>query len=746
MTHPNSRRLSPVPGIGLEGYTDEISVPAGGTIQLMIGGPPATAKLKIVRLIHGDPHPDGPGFKESAVDWGQSISVDVAEQFTDYGSYIEIPHADSLHPTEAFTLAMWYYPTLLGGGWHTLAAKWGAPGDLCYALYCCGDRLLTAAISYDGHTVVWAAAREFVQKMEWQFVAFTYDSKSGELYLYTGKKGAPDPRYSSPKRGEAGLIHLVASPKKVGAGPIHRSKVPLLFGATPDPDNPQRHWAHFNGKIGHPVLLGEALDHKRVLALAEGEDPQDLASVLGCWDLSQTVTGSRVVDVSPNGNHGIAVNAPARAVTGPWWAGLESRRYTENPQDYNAIHLHEDDLEDARWEPTAELQVPAEARSGIYAARLENGHDRLFLPFIVRPSAPRSELGYLIPTLTWQAYGSNRSPWSHTEDGVLDRALCLYQVHSDGSMIYYRTRRQPTRSWNPSAGFQHWGAHTVTANLYLVDWLETQGFEYDVFIDEDLHRQGYDRLAPYRCVIIGSHPEYWTEAMLDGLTAYLRRGGRVMYLAGNGLSWVTSLDPERPYLIEVRKGGEGDYPDWWRVEPGQFQHSTTLEVGGPWARRGRPPRSILGLDYAASFFAPSKGQWGFERLPASYESQFAFIFEGVGDHETIGDFGLNLGTAAGFEMDSVQEWHWSEALPKPVVLARARCDLFSPPFHMPVPPVAELMISAFPEGGVVFGAGSVTWSGSLSHNQYNNNVSRITDNVLRRFLHTPRGKSVLDPS
>jgi N,N-dimethylformamidase len=28
----------------------------------------------------------------------------------------------------------------------------------------------------------------------------------------------------------------------------------------------------------------------------------------------------------------------------------------------------------------------------------------------------------------------------------------------------------------------------------------------------------------------------------------------------------------------------------------------------------------------------------------------------------------------------------------------------------------------------------MAWAGSLSHNDYKNNVSRITDNVVRRFV------------
>jgi N,N-dimethylformamidase len=39
-----------------------------------------------------------------------------------------------------------------------------------------------------------------------------------------------------------------------------------------------------------------------------------------------------------------------------------------------------------------------------------------------------------------------------------------------------------------------------------------------------------------------------------------------------------------------------------------------------------------------------------------------------------------------------------------------------------------------PNGGAVWSSSSIAWAGSLSHNRYNNNVSRITNNVLKRFV------------
>ena len=46
------------------------------------------------------------------------------------------------------------------------------------------------------------------------------------------------------------------------------------------------------------------------------------------------------------------------------------------------------------------------------------------------------------------------------------------------------------------------------------------------------------------------------------------------------------------------------------------------------------------------------------------------------------------------------------------------------------------------DGGAVFAVGSVTWTGSLSHADYQNDVARITRNVLDRFCSLPRGTRV----
>ncbi|MDE2998575.1 MAG: hypothetical protein OXU79_05780 [Gemmatimonadota bacterium] len=737
MSNPRFQKLSPVPGLGLEGYADEMTVSAGAEIAFKLGGPPGTVEVNLSRMIHGDPNPAGPGYREERVSWGQPDRIEVFEQPTDYGSYMEIPHSNTLNPKGPFTVGLWFQPTLGGGGWRALVVKWTRE-NLGYGIFFAGERFLTVAVSHDGRTAHWATARENIHVGNWQFVAFSYRSDSGEIRLYQqvgDTAGVVETRSSRDK--------LSLSSKKIQKGSVFAGNAPLLFGACQDADRSGCHWAHFTGKIAHPVILGSALDSKAVQALAGGQDPSTLGPVIGNWHLGLDVTGPRVVDLSDNGNHGLAVNAPGRAVTGPFWGGMPSRLYTDRPEDYNAIYLHEDDLEDAGWPTAFSVAVPSDARSGIYTLQARSDSDTLFVPFIVTSKTPRSELAFLIPTLTWQAYGSNRAAYSYTEDGVLDRTLCTYDVHSDGSMVHYYSRLQPTRGWNPGAGFQNWGAHNITANLYLIDWLEALGFAYEVFADEDLHRGGVDLLSGYQCVVMGSHPEYHTENMVDSLAAYVRNGGRLVYLGGNGLYWVTSIDTRRPYLLELRRGGEGDYGPTYDPAPGESQHSTTLELGGLWARRGRPPRRTVGVEHASNAWIEAGEKRGFRRLPSSMDARYAWVFDGVGQDEIIGDFGLNLGSAAGFEMDAVQAWAWDRFTPEPVVLARAAHPDLVPARRTHVSPSADVAIMDYAGGGAVFSAGSVTWTGSLSHSGYSNNVSMITRNVIRRFLDTPAGQTVL---
>src|SRR5207244_2624348 len=129
--------------------------------------------------------------------------------------------------------------------------------------------------------------------------------------------------------------------------------------------------------------------------------------------------------------------------------------------------------------------------------------------------------------------------------------------------------------------------HQLNADLHLINWMEAKAFKYDVITDHDLDAEGMSVLAPYKVIVTGSHPEYWSGKMLDSMKEYLEKGGRLMYLGGNGFYWVTANDPEQRHTVEVRRYNGTQA---WHAEPGEVYLSTTGEMGGLWRARGRPPQ------------------------------------------------------------------------------------------------------------------------------------------------------------
>src|SRR5438874_2467153 len=116
--------LSPFPGVTLEGYADCVGVAAGESIRFMLSGSRGEALFSIVRPVHGDPNPAGPGVKVEPVPWAEDSTVLVSPRRLDLGSFVEVPHSGALAPRGSLTLALWHFPTLLTGHWQTLAAKW----------------------------------------------------------------------------------------------------------------------------------------------------------------------------------------------------------------------------------------------------------------------------------------------------------------------------------------------------------------------------------------------------------------------------------------------------------------------------------------------------------------------------------------------------------------------------------------------------------------------------------------------
>ena len=575
-----------------------------------------------------------------------------------------------------------------------------------------------------------------MRRHQWLFVAASYDGQSGEVRLIQ----RPLPRAP----GDDLISPPVERHEKLAPGLTVAASGPFLFAV----GNAGVH--HFNGKIDRPRLASRALSGDEMDALSGAAVPSELADcVLGCWDFAADISSDRISDLSRHGLHGEVVNLPTRGVTGHNWDGQE-HNWRHALDQYGAIHFHQDDLYDAGWETDFTFVIPDDLPSGVYAARLRHGSDTDRIPFFVL--APKgtatSPVAFLVPTASYMAYANTRQrlqPNIIFGDGrpewVNDSYLAtheevsgsLYDLHDDRSGIHYSSRLRPVMNMKPGDN-RPWG---FPADMNIVAWLRHIEQGVDIITDEDLHREGSALLQPYRCILTGSHPEYHSTEMLDGIEGYLAQGGRLMYLGGNGFYWRIAFRDDKPGVIEVRRAEDGTRA--WMSPVGEYYQSFNGEYGGLWRRNGRPPNQLVGIGFAAQGFERSGH---YERQGGADDPRAAFALAGVAPGP-IGDFGSIGGGAAGEEID---RWDTRDGTPiHALVLARAnnfgadmlrtKEDFLSTMPAFDDPNVrADMVFFECPQGGGVFTTGSIAWISSLAHNGYDNNVAQITANVLRRFI------------
>ena len=731
------------------GYADQLSVAPQDTIRFHVSCQRPTYRADIVRLIHGDPNPRGPGFKEELVPTTVSGEYPGHQQAVHTGSHAVVPDAPQLRVSEGLALQAWIWPTTPHKGRQGILSKWSEV-DGGYALVLDEGGVLTGWLTdSEGHTEQVRIATP-LREAEWYFVALSFDAHSGRLAVYQEPlRSWPQDQTRASQTASTDVRAIAESRADCLVAGLWQS------GA----DGQVRVGHHFNGKIERPCVFRRGLSREELISLQRGASPLAFGDdLVAAWDFSLDMASDTVTDTSPHGLHGRTVNMPARAMTGHNWSGSETD-FRAIPHEYGAIHFHDDDLEDAGWQVDFSWTLPADCKSGVYAARLrtEDGEDHI--PFFVRPPRGRAtaDIAFLAPTNSYLAYANehlsqispelapnqNRGEPTPEDRYVADNGLLsLYDHHTDGSGVCYSSRLRPIMNMRPRYHMRTLSCpHQFPADLHLIDWLEAQDHAYDVITDEDLHAEGLDLLAPYKVILTGSHPEYWSGPMLDALETYLHNGGRLMYLGGNGFYWITSSAPGRPHVVEVRRrvGTRS-----WQAKPGEYHHSTTGEPGGLWRDRGRTPQRLVGVGFTTQGFDNSAP---YQRKPASFDPRATFIFEGIGAEEAIGAFDslvLNYG-AAGFELDRAERSLGTPAHALVLASSSGHSDAYQHVVEEVLlsdskqggtvnPKVrADMVYFEYPRGGAVFSASSIAWCGALSHNQYDNTVSRITDNVLRRF-------------
>ncbi|WP_192255566.1 N,N-dimethylformamidase beta subunit family domain-containing protein [Mesorhizobium caraganae] len=712
----------PLPAI--IGYVAPLSAKAGEVLEFKISsGGNRDVAASVVRLDCCDPNPAGPGAKSESVEFGLKPRYRAIEQRARLGSCAvgPIPRRSE---TSGLVVRLIVQPKLSGATTQTIFSLQNPDGSKGLALVLVDGTLFLKRLRQPQMTIDLELA---LCLNEWTDLEVAFDDNGVSV------------RRSAIHLGENSEVAAVATELVDALRSVdHICFAAIWIGHAED---------CFNGSIEAPRVSD-----------ANG-------NVLASWTFANT--GREWIEDDIDRSRRLTlINMPMRAVRSSSWTG-RNMDWKVAPQDYAAITFHADDLSDCKWETTIAVEVPAGLPSGVYGLLVDNGIGTDTIPFYVLrdPGLPRQKILFLAPTFTYMAYanhargnfsGALRSrveEWNaypHNPDNIGAFGHSTYNRHPDGSGITLSSRLRPIMTMRPryltyfdenGSGMRHF-----SADSHLTDWLRVKGFSFDVLTDEDLDRDGTAALSGYDVVLTGTHPEYHTRRTLEALISYREGGGKLMYLGGNGFYWKIGRNPAEPHMIEIRRAEGGMRV--WASDPGEYYNQLDGEYGGLWRRNGIPPQKVAGVGFTAE--GAFEGTY-YVRTKGSFEAGLAFLFDGIPSDQKIGDFGLSGGGAAGFEIDQAAADLGTPDFVRVVAVSEGHGPTFETTFEeLLLPGVfdggprpyggirSNIVFGMADNGGGLFSVGSITFCGSLSHNSYENNVSRLLENCLRKFLEAPQ--------
>lgn len=390
----------------------------------------------------------------------------------------------------------------------------------------------------------------------------------------------------------------------------------------------------------------------------------------------------------------------------------------------------------ARWNTEGFPSPPtivAPERSGLYYlwARTPSG-DAFSFPWVVAPATPQAKIAVLASTNDWNAYNNfgGRSNYINP-NGLPERPVVnarqdleRYKNSSPfGTWAWKDEEYAPLSFDRPEPNNHLFDDPEVTdpvrgrvqcgqapGEWRMLGWLEREGFDYDLYAEAQLHDGTLD-LDAYRVLILSIHPEYWTREMYLAVKRWVfERGGRLMYLAGNGLNCeVTLQDNAVMRCLSHLNSLHG--------ELGGHSEDGSIEYESRMHRTLESEANLLGVVCTAAGLMTA--------APYRVTDASHWIFEGTGlqNGDSFGEETLHErvpGGASGHETDKR-----SASSPANTVLLAKGTNADGGG--------AEVVCHEPSGGGAVFSVGSITWIPALFPDQH---ISRITRNVLTRFLRT----------
>eukprot|EP01116_Phalansterium_solitarium_P023454 TRINITY_DN8216_c0_g1_i4.p1 TRINITY_DN8216_c0_g1~~TRINITY_DN8216_c0_g1_i4.p1 ORF type:complete len:1174 (+),score=250.36 TRINITY_DN8216_c0_g1_i4:452-3973(+) len=234
------------------------------------------------------------------------------------------------------------------------------------------------------------------------------------------------------------------------------------------------------------------------------------------------------------------------------------------------------------WNVSAWWDVPANAVSGVYFARLGAGSGCTHVLFVVRNDSGRSDILLSTSDSTYQAYNS----WGGNS---------LYVGSPYGRSVHVSYNRPCRSRWSETSGHNFY----FSAEYPMVRFVERNGFDVSYTTNVDTHRRGQLILNHKLFISIG-HDEYWSQGMWDSVKAARDAGVHVAFFSANSVYWRVRFNnsfdgtatPHRTIVCYKESRNEVPldpvFPDW----TGTWRDMSRSGAVGP-----HPENSLIGVMY-----------------------------------------------------------------------------------------------------------------------------------------------------
>lgn len=418
-------------------------------------------------------------------------------------------------------------------------------------------------------------------------------------------------------------------------------------------------------------------------------------------------------------------------------ASIDQSLTTAQIQPHPIVDMSLGLIDCGNWSVSASWQIPDDAVSGVYIAKLvrEDGtEDASIIPFVVRDDASTSDIVFQTSDTTWQAYNAWGGASLYYGEVPVDPAdmigylppncSCGLTAIGRASAISYNrpiiTNTSPVGgTWDYIFGAEH----------SAIQWLEQNGYDVSYISGVDASRNG-NLLLNHQAYLSVGHDEYWSADQRANVEAARDSGVNLAFWSGNEcywkVRWESSIDGNgQAYRTMVC------YKETWGTSSDPSDTGTGTWRDPRYADPGQEPENSL----TGTMFTVDSYRADTISIPYDYSNLRFWRNTDVANLQPGETYNL-VQNLLGYEWDSDVENGFRPAGLINLSLSSVSVNSYLRDYGTTVgDAVVEHSLTMYraESGALVFGAGTVFWSWGLN-DQHEGTYTPTDPNVQQAMV------------